>query len=125
MDEPKGRCLPTTIPPYTKLSPFPDSKPRLMGVYHLDTHKEWLKGEIMKIVLEDSRTRRFLGSRGWTRERRRARDFQSSVAALDYCFRERLREVRILLAFDEQKFNFYLDPFLLPVTTKASRQPAN
>jgi hypothetical protein len=67
--------------------------------------------EIMRIVLEDKKTRRFMGARGWTKEESRARDFESSLAAIDYCFRQRIREVRILLAFDEKRFNFYLDPF--------------
>jgi hypothetical protein len=67
----------------------------------------------MRIVLEDQKTKKFLGARGWTREQGSARDFRSSVAALDYCFQKQIREVRILLAFDEKKFNFYLDPFSL------------
>lgn len=82
------------------------------------TRKESLKGENMRIVLEDPETRRFLGARGWTKEQGRARDFHSSVTALDYCFKERLRGVRILLAFDEKRFNFYLDPFLVPGRAK-------
>jgi hypothetical protein len=78
----------------------------------------------MRIVLEDLKTKRFLGARGWTREQGRARDFRSSVAALDYCFRERIREVRILLAFEEKKFNFYLDPFLSPSHPNDRCKPA-
>lgn len=72
----------------------------------------------MRIVLEDIKTKRFMGVKGWTREARRARDFQSSLAAIDYCFRQRIREVRILLAFEEKRFNFYLDPFSSPPRTK-------
>ena len=77
----------------------------------------------MKIVLEDIKTKRFMGTRGWTKQESRAKDFQSSLAAIDYCFRQHMRGVRILMAFEEKRFNFYLDPFTssIPAKKRCSR----
>lgn len=78
----------------------------------------------MKIVLEDIKTKRFMGVKGWTREASRARNFQSSLAAIDYCCRQHIRDVRILWSFDEKRFNFYLDPFAAQVNKPGARSVA-
>ncbi|SPE55700.1 hypothetical protein SBV1_2280020 [Verrucomicrobia bacterium] len=63
----------------------------------------------MRILLRHKDTGEYYRTENqWTSQAGEARDFESSAAALGFCVEARLREVEILLAFDDARYNIRL-----------------
>lgn len=76
----------------------------------------------MKFLIQHKKTKLFLKQDGtWTRDLDQGKDFASSIAAVNYCLTEKMQEVFIVLAFEEERLNLRLDPFAV-VHVGAERQ---
>jgi hypothetical protein len=66
----------------------------------------------MKFLVQKKKTGMFLKSTGaWTKDSKKAKDFVSSIAAVNFCLTEKMEDVFIVLAFEEERLNLKLDPF--------------
>jgi hypothetical protein len=66
----------------------------------------------MKVIIQKRSNRRFLTPNGqWTNARERARNFNKSIIALQFCLERELYDVWIVLTFLELERDFHLDPF--------------
>lgn len=66
----------------------------------------------MKILIETVETGHFFQAPGqWVPDRESAKGFRSSLEALDYCLKHDLKRTRIVLSFDNPRYDIWLDPF--------------
>ena len=67
----------------------------------------------MKVVVQDVSSKLYVGApqNHWVKIESEARDFCSSLSAIDYCVEHRIFGVEIILAFDDPRFNIRLDAF--------------
>lgn len=66
----------------------------------------------MKFLVQNKKTKAFLKTDGtWTKDLNNGKDFASSIAAVNYCLNEKMQDVYIVLAFEEERLNLRLDPF--------------
>lgn len=66
----------------------------------------------MKTILQHRATGRFVKGQGaWTTKEEKARSFTSSLAALDFCARQGISDVEIVLKFSDSRFDIRLRPF--------------
>jgi hypothetical protein len=66
----------------------------------------------MKVLIQNVLTDRYLGEKGrWVRSDSEARNFGTSLQAIDFCFNNQLFEVEILLIFQDQRYNIRLNVF--------------
>lgn len=84
----------------------------------------------MKILIQNYLTRCFLTPRGsWHRSAKRARIFYSSTAALLWVTENKLKDVQLVLRFDDPKqdIEMPLSPLPAPVVNEnpAGNQPAD
>ena len=65
----------------------------------------------MRILLQQKETGLYLkGPDAWVRGSLDATDFVSSAAAIEYCAREKLADVQLVLKFEKEKYDIVL-PF--------------
>lgn len=57
----------------------------------------------------------------WIRDTGEAMDFVDSTAAIDFCVMNKLKEVQLVLKFDEQQYDIVLP--VLPSAEKGERTP--
>jgi hypothetical protein len=79
----------------------------------------------MKFLVQKKKTGLFLGLDGtWTKSPERARDFVSSIAAVNYCLQAKMQDIFIVLAFEDERLNLRLDPFaVVHITSSQSARP--
>lgn len=67
----------------------------------------------MKVVVQDVSNKLYVGAlkNHWVKTQSEARNFCSSLNAIDYCVEHRIFSVEIILAFDDPRFNIRLDAF--------------
>jgi len=69
----------------------------------------------MKVVIQNVLTDRYLGEKGrWVRPESEARNFCTSLQAMDFCFQNQLFEVEIVLMFEERRYDIRLNVFPTP-----------
>ncbi len=69
----------------------------------------------MKVLLKQCSTGRwFKNLDTWVGEKEQARDFGSSLTALDFCIQHKIKEVTIVLCFDDPRFDLHVHPFTSP-----------
>ena len=63
----------------------------------------------MRILLQQKETGLYFKNiESWTRNSSEGMDFLSSTAAIDFCTRNKLKEVQLVLKFEEQKYDIVL-----------------
>jgi hypothetical protein len=63
----------------------------------------------MRILLQQKETGEYFKDVGaWTRDPAEAMDFLSSTRAIDFCVRNKISPVQIVLKFDEQHYDIVL-----------------
>lgn len=63
----------------------------------------------MRILLQQKETGSYFKDIGsWVREAGEAMDFVSSTAAIDFCVTNKLRDIQMVLKFEDQKFDIVL-----------------
>lgn len=73
----------------------------------------------MRFLVQKKSTEMFLKENGtWTRDPKKGKDFASSIAAVNFCLAEKMHDVFIVLAFEEERLNLKLDPFAVVRTDK-------
>lgn len=62
----------------------------------------------MKILLQDTMTSRYVGGggSGWTTRREDARDFNSGMDALTFCFSGRLLNMQMIIDYPDPTLSF-------------------
>lgn len=66
----------------------------------------------MKVFVQEKKTGRFLQAPGvWTEDRGRGQIFPGSLQAIDFCHRHGLREVTLIIAFSDPRFDIQVCPF--------------
>jgi len=66
----------------------------------------------MNVVIQNVSTRRYLGDNGrWVRSESKARNFRTSLNAMDFCFKHQLFGVEIVLMFEERCYDIRLNVF--------------
>lgn len=65
----------------------------------------------METLIQHQRTGFYRAKRGWTPQREKAIGFATSLQALDYCWKNHLRDVVLVLKFSDPKFDIQLQPF--------------
>jgi hypothetical protein len=58
----------------------------------------------------------------WTRDTAEAMDFVNSTAAIDFCVNNKLKDVQLVLKFDEQQYDIVLP--VLPSAEKGEHPPS-
>jgi hypothetical protein len=67
----------------------------------------------MKRVIRSRETGKFITQNGWTDNINLASDFESSLEAIEFCHRRKLKEVELVFSFDQgQKFDLAVPLFL-------------
>ncbi len=59
----------------------------------------------------------------WVADKEQAWDFSSSLKALDFCIQHKIKEVTIVLCFDDPRFDLHVHPFTsaeCPAVTSAN-----
>ncbi|MDB6031346.1 MAG: hypothetical protein JWM16_1684 [Verrucomicrobiales bacterium] len=73
----------------------------------------------MKFLVQKKKTGMFLRPNGtWTGSPEKGRDFFSSIAAVNHCLEEKMQDVCIVLAFEDERLNLRLDPFAVAQITR-------
>lgn len=63
----------------------------------------------MKVVLQNLDTKLFFkGSRSWTSEVEKARDFPNSLNAINFCATNGLKRVQVILKFTQERYDVAL-----------------
>lgn len=76
----------------------------------------------MRICLQQKETGLYFKDiEQWVRTSAEAMDFTSSTAAIDFCVANKLRDVQLVLKFEEEKYDIVL-PVLTPPSVQAMRQ---
>jgi hypothetical protein len=76
----------------------------------------------MRILVQQKDSGLYLkGLNAWVRESLDAEDFVNSSAAIDFCARERLADVQLVLKFEGEEYEIVLP--LQPTSAPASAQP--
>ncbi|HSU56184.1 MAG TPA: hypothetical protein VLT36_19150 [Candidatus Dormibacteraeota bacterium] len=71
----------------------------------------------MRIVLQQKETGLYFKNiESWARDSSDAMDFLSSTAAIDFCVRNKLNDVQLVLKFEEQRYDI-----VLPVVVGAAQ----
>ena len=67
----------------------------------------------MKVLVQDISSKLYLGRTDdvWVAGESEARDFSSSIHAIDFCMEHRIFGVEIILSFTDPRFNIRLDAF--------------
>ena len=68
-------------------------------------------GKGMKTFIQHKQTGCYCFDGGWTADINEALSFPSSLEALDYCCRNGIRQVVLVLVFGDPRFNVYLHVF--------------
>ncbi len=64
----------------------------------------------MRALVQSKETQLFLGQdQDWTQERSQAKDFGSAAEALDYCLKNQIRQIRIVLDFGNAEYDLSFD----------------
>lgn len=71
----------------------------------------------MRILLQQKETGLYFKDiESWTRNSSEGMDFMSSTAAIDFCARNKLKEVQLVLKFEEQKYDIVLPVLQRPAS---------
>ena len=63
----------------------------------------------MKVVLQHKKTRLYFKRHGqWVSSAARAKNFRSSLTAMDYCLNRKVADVQIILMFSDAEYNIPL-----------------
>ena len=66
----------------------------------------------MKVIIHDLSQSRYLNEKNrWTKSESKARNFSSSLQAIDYCFQRHIRGAEIVLTFPDPRYDIHLDVF--------------
>ncbi len=66
----------------------------------------------MKVLIQHLTTRHYLREDdSWTGEKSLAKDFGTSISALDHCHKKKLKEVDIVMDFEDLHYNLSLSHF--------------
>ena len=77
----------------------------------------------MKILIEDERGGRFVKSAdAWTGDPEQALRFPSSITAMEFCSRYRLRQAKVLLKFSDPRFDIAFESRHFPWVVPAERE---
>jgi len=72
----------------------------------------------MRILLQQKETGLYFKDiASWTRNGSEGMDFLSSTAAIDFCTRNKVKDVQLVLKFDEQRYDI-----VLPVVHRPAHQ---
>jgi len=85
------------------------------GIILPNITEETRKGQklSMKVLVQDVSRKLYLGREKdlWVKAENEARDFSSSINAIDFCIQNRISGVEIVLSFADPRFNIRLDAF--------------
>ena len=66
----------------------------------------------MRIVIQHATKELYLkGSNEWVKHETEARAFKSSLEAIDFCLAHNVKQVFIVLKFDDPQYDIHLRPF--------------